>query len=222
MSIFYSGGDVCDLTGLPRQIEVKMKCKKADSPSTVSLYLLEPKVCEYVLGVESPLVCDLLEHADDQTGLFPPGLVDTIDLEPGPVKQADRDKLEILKKKIAEGRLMEDDEAFAKAGEAVIDVDTKTKSSSKTIQESVHIANGVKTIVRRTLVNGLVVASTTETIREGTPGAEGVKSKIKEEGWVKKEEFDWDEEMEKEIWSEEDLDGQESFEDVEEKENDDL
>ena len=55
--------------------QVKMKCKQADSPSTVSLYLLEPKTCEYVLGVESPLVCDLLNHADDHTGLFPEGTV---------------------------------------------------------------------------------------------------------------------------------------------------
>ena len=44
VSVFYSGGDICDLTGSPRQIEVKLKCKKADSPSTVTLYLLEPKV----------------------------------------------------------------------------------------------------------------------------------------------------------------------------------
>ena len=46
VSVFYSGGDVCDLTGKPRQIEVKLKCKTADSPSTVTLYLLEPKVVE--------------------------------------------------------------------------------------------------------------------------------------------------------------------------------
>ena len=47
VSVFYSGGDVCDLTGKPRQIEVKLKCKAADSPSTVTLYLLEPKVFIY-------------------------------------------------------------------------------------------------------------------------------------------------------------------------------
>ena len=28
VSIFYSGGDMCDLTGKPRQIEVEMKCKR--------------------------------------------------------------------------------------------------------------------------------------------------------------------------------------------------
>ena len=49
----------------PRQVEVKLKCKRSDSPSTVSLYLLEPKTCEYVLGIESPLVCDIIHLADD-------------------------------------------------------------------------------------------------------------------------------------------------------------
>jgi len=34
-------------------------------PSSVSLFLVEPKVCEYVLGVESPLICDILEYADE-------------------------------------------------------------------------------------------------------------------------------------------------------------
>eukprot|EP00092_Neocalanus_flemingeri_P090692 GFUD01114871.1.p1 GENE.GFUD01114871.1~~GFUD01114871.1.p1 ORF type:complete len:513 (+),score=176.78 GFUD01114871.1:136-1674(+) len=76
VSIFYSNGEVCDLTGKPRQIEVKLKCKIADNPSTCSLYLLEPRNCEFVLGVQSPLVCDLLPHADPQTGLFPVGIVD--------------------------------------------------------------------------------------------------------------------------------------------------
>ncbi len=69
VSHFYSGGDVCDITKKPRSVEVKLKCKKSDSPSTVSLYLLEPKTCEYILGVESPLVCDILHKADDSTGL---------------------------------------------------------------------------------------------------------------------------------------------------------
>ncbi len=47
-------------------MEVKLKCKKiSDSPSAVSIYLLEPKTCEYVLGVESPLVCDILASADE-------------------------------------------------------------------------------------------------------------------------------------------------------------
>jgi len=79
VSHLYSDGDICDLTGRPRQVEVKLKCKEADSPSVVSLYLLEPKTCQYVLGVESPLVCDILPHADPDTGLMPLGLLDSLD-----------------------------------------------------------------------------------------------------------------------------------------------
>jgi len=79
VSHFYSDGDFCELSGEPRHVEVKLKCKEADSPSVVSLYLLEPKTCQYVLGVESPLVCDILGHADSNTGLMPEGLLDSLD-----------------------------------------------------------------------------------------------------------------------------------------------
>lgn len=71
LSHFYSGGTVCDKTGKPRQTEVKLKClENPSSPSAVSLYLLEPKYCEYILGVESPLICDILSRADED-GLVP-------------------------------------------------------------------------------------------------------------------------------------------------------
>lgn len=64
---FYSDGTICDKTGNSRQTEVKLKCVEghAASPSSISLFLLEPKTCEYVLGVESPLICDILEYADE-------------------------------------------------------------------------------------------------------------------------------------------------------------
>ncbi|XP_034173675.1 endoplasmic reticulum lectin 1 isoform X1 [Osmia lignaria lignaria] len=64
---FYSDGTVCDKTGNLRQTEVKLKCVESHttSPSSISLFLLEPKTCEYVLGVESPLICDILEYADE-------------------------------------------------------------------------------------------------------------------------------------------------------------
>jgi len=66
LSHFYSGGSICDKTGQPRQTEVKLKClEKPSSPSSVSLYLLEPKYCEYILGVESPLICEILDKADE-------------------------------------------------------------------------------------------------------------------------------------------------------------
>lgn len=69
VSHFYSGGTTCDLTGRPRQVEVKLKCKESQSPSSVTLYLLEPETCEYTLGVETSIICPLLQHADT-LGLF--------------------------------------------------------------------------------------------------------------------------------------------------------
>lgn len=66
LSHFYSDGDICDKTGKPRHTEVKLKCLENTSRiSAVSLYLLEPKYCEYILGVESPLICDILMRADE-------------------------------------------------------------------------------------------------------------------------------------------------------------
>lgn len=34
------------------------------------MYLLEPKTCQYILVVESPLICDILKIADND-GLIP-------------------------------------------------------------------------------------------------------------------------------------------------------
>ncbi|KAK0178516.1 hypothetical protein PV327_007400 [Microctonus hyperodae] len=71
LSHFYSDGSFCDKTGRLRQTEVRLKCvdNALSSPSSVSLFLLEPKICEYILGVESPLICNMLEYADE-TGLI--------------------------------------------------------------------------------------------------------------------------------------------------------
>lgn len=67
LSHFYSDGSICDKTGQLRQTEVKLKCveNRMGSPSSISLFLLEPKTCKYVLKVESPLICDILEYADE-------------------------------------------------------------------------------------------------------------------------------------------------------------
>ncbi|RZC34923.1 PRKCSH domain containing protein [Asbolus verrucosus] len=74
LSHLYSDGTVCDKTGKPRQTEVKLKClEDSSNMNTVSLYLLEPRYCEYILGVESPLVCDILSRADEN------GLIDVND-----------------------------------------------------------------------------------------------------------------------------------------------
>lgn len=68
VSHFYSGGDLCEKTGKPRETEVKLKC--VEKRGTVSIYLLEPHVCQYILGVESPLVCEFLDKVDATTGLI--------------------------------------------------------------------------------------------------------------------------------------------------------
>jgi len=68
ISHFYSNGDFCEISKKPRHVEVKLKCKPpkaSESPSAVSIYLLEPKTCEYVLGVESSIVCDIIASADE-------------------------------------------------------------------------------------------------------------------------------------------------------------
>lgn len=70
VSHYYGGGSICDKTGLPRETEVKLKCSESSSKGSVSLYLLEPHTCQYILGVESPLVCQLLSKFDEH-GLIP-------------------------------------------------------------------------------------------------------------------------------------------------------
>nr|XP_033794150.1 endoplasmic reticulum lectin 1 isoform X1 [Geotrypetes seraphini] len=65
VSHFYGNGDVCDLNEKPRQVIVKLKCKESDSPHAVTLYMLEPHVCQYILGVESPVICKILDTADE-------------------------------------------------------------------------------------------------------------------------------------------------------------
>ncbi|KAJ8669372.1 hypothetical protein QAD02_000631 [Eretmocerus hayati] len=69
---FYSQGTICDKSGKPRQTEVRLKCTQnpTGSKSSVSLFLQEPRMCEYVLGVDSPLICDILDQADDEYGII--------------------------------------------------------------------------------------------------------------------------------------------------------
>ncbi|KAK3728402.1 hypothetical protein QZH41_017636 [Actinostola sp. cb2023] len=82
----YTGGDTCDLTDKPRQVQVRLRCKESSHLQEVSIYLMEPEVCHYILGVssiysiicqvgllyryldlyqvESPIICPLLERMD--------------------------------------------------------------------------------------------------------------------------------------------------------------
>lgn len=77
------------ISGKPRQTIVKLKCLEGNS-GAVSLYLLEPKYCEYVLGVESPLICDILDKSDEN-GLVPAEIMDQITQGESPVKDNKED-----------------------------------------------------------------------------------------------------------------------------------
>ena len=66
---YYPGGDMCEETGTPRAVVVKMRCVQTGSMEQVTLYLEEPKVCEYMLTVESRMFCQLMENIGDN-GLF--------------------------------------------------------------------------------------------------------------------------------------------------------
>uniref|UniRef100_A0A915JS69 Endoplasmic reticulum lectin 1 n=1 Tax=Romanomermis culicivorax TaxID=13658 RepID=A0A915JS69_ROMCU len=68
VSHFYGRGDRCPETERDRSVEVRLKCltSKDVSLNAVSLTLLEPRTCEYVLRVESPMICEALQTADER------------------------------------------------------------------------------------------------------------------------------------------------------------
>jgi len=66
----YSNGDYCDASSSARNVEVKLKCSSNGDSHSVSIYLSEPNICEYIMGLESPLFCDLI-HKADSNGLLP-------------------------------------------------------------------------------------------------------------------------------------------------------
>lgn len=64
----YEQGTTCDRTSLPREVDVKLTCIPVtlnNSPSTTYMYLLEPKTCQYILVLESPMVCVMLNYIDE-------------------------------------------------------------------------------------------------------------------------------------------------------------
>ncbi|XP_064623372.1 endoplasmic reticulum lectin 1-like isoform X2 [Lineus longissimus] len=68
---YYAGGDLCELTGKQRYVEVKLRCKEDPSrPTAMAIYLMEDSTCTYTLVVESPVLCSLIEAAD-MDGIFP-------------------------------------------------------------------------------------------------------------------------------------------------------
>lgn len=69
----YGAGSRCDKTGNLRETDVKLMCVASSSTSSVSMYLLEPKTCQYILVVESPMVCPLINMVDEDGLISKPG-----------------------------------------------------------------------------------------------------------------------------------------------------
>lgn len=71
ISLYFTDGDFCEANGKRRVAEVKLKCvEDLNRSHSVALYLMEPKTCEYVLGIESAMFCSLLDKADEY-GVIP-------------------------------------------------------------------------------------------------------------------------------------------------------
>ena len=65
----FDEGDYCEASSAPRKTQVKMICSTKLTGGQVSLSLTEPKTCEYILKVESPMFCELLQNLGED-GLF--------------------------------------------------------------------------------------------------------------------------------------------------------
>ena len=142
------------------------------------------------------------------------GIVDNIGQDKGQqedIKHAmftkeEIEKLEELKTKIANDGLLE------KINKDIIKQATGSEKSSKMTQESVTIADGVKTTVRKVIVNGMVVS--TETIQE----KDGVKFKHSE---VIKEPVDTEEPLKPDVNQLDDEDDDDEMDMSLEEEDDD-
>jgi endoplasmic reticulum lectin 1 len=63
----YADGEYCEEVSKPRHVEVRLRCRESKgSGNSVTLYMLEPKTCEYILSVESSMFCELLQTADNR------------------------------------------------------------------------------------------------------------------------------------------------------------
>jgi len=65
----YKDGDYCEEVKANRKVRVKMQCSKALKGGQVSLSLEEEHTCQYVLRVQSPMFCGLVEEVGPH-GLF--------------------------------------------------------------------------------------------------------------------------------------------------------
>ena len=105
-----------------------------------------------MLGVESPLVCDLLHHADPLTGIFPADIVDTLGNNDA-TKTVDNlvfgdnsDLPKTVTTKVTK-------KTSYKSGHGVNHEESKSREEI----ESVEVINGVTTTVKKVIVDGVVI-----------------------------------------------------------------
>ena len=64
--LYFFLGAICDETGLPRQVQVRIRCSKNDSHiQSLTMFMEEPKMCAYKFTAESVLFCKILENVDE-------------------------------------------------------------------------------------------------------------------------------------------------------------
>lgn len=65
VDLHYFMGDICDETGLPRKVTVRMKCGHQDNNvQALTMFIEEPKMCVYKFTAESVLFCMVFEKID--------------------------------------------------------------------------------------------------------------------------------------------------------------
>ncbi|XP_045467077.1 endoplasmic reticulum lectin 1-like [Harmonia axyridis] len=68
---FYTDGSVSNITGRPRQTEVKLKCiENTTHKDALVMYLHEINFGKYLLGIESPILCQVVPKADEDGLVF--------------------------------------------------------------------------------------------------------------------------------------------------------
>ena len=108
--------------------------------------------------MESPLVCDLLPHADPKTGLFPVEIVDSVgklggessEVEEGSVQTENVKEIPQIPQKLTSTKITK------KTSHSTLHTD-QGESSTRVVEESVEEVDGVRTTVRRVIVDGLIV-----------------------------------------------------------------
>ena len=66
VTLYYGQGDICHENNQYRHTLVNLRCAPSlQSVTSISVSLTEPKLCSYVMTVDSGMFCELLKHVDE-------------------------------------------------------------------------------------------------------------------------------------------------------------